>query len=321
MTARSAASSTAAPRESLAERLLRGEAAALSRAITAVESGGREAAEILSAIQPRLGRAQVVGFTGPPGAGKSTLVSAFITGLRRQGKTVGVVAVDPSSPVSGGAILGDRIRMGDHSADPGVFVRSLASRGHLGGLARTAGHAVDVMDAAGRDVVILETVGAGQSEVEIAESADTTVVVCAPGLGDDVQALKAGILEIADIFAVNKGDLMGAERTARQLRAMLKLRAESDWTPPVVTTVATSGDGVGELAEAVVAHGEVRRRAGLGRDPALRMRRLLASAAAERFRQHLSASGNSEVDRLAEAVQSGEVSFDEAVARLLGSST
>lgn len=302
----------------LAERLLRGEPAALARAITVVENHRPEAADLLRAIRSQLGRARVVGFTGPPGAGKSTLVSAFIACLRRRKKTVGVLAVDPSSPLSGGAILGDRIRMGEHSTDPGVFVRSLAARGHLGGLARAAGHIVDLMDAFGHETVILETVGAGQSEVEIIDTADTTVVVCAPGLGDDVQALKAGILEIADVFAVNKGDLPGAERTARQLRGMLQLRAASDWTPPVVTTIATNGEGVAELLDAVDTHAEARRANGRQRDPETRLRGLLIAAAAECFRERLRTGDNPQLDRLATAVQSGTLDFDRAVARLLG---
>ena len=318
MTAKLAAAAPSSARPGLGARLLRGEAVALSRAITAVENNGAEAAGIFRDIQPHLGRARVIGFTGAPGAGKSTLVNAFIHCLRQQGKTVGVIAIDPSSPISGGAILGDRIRMGDHSADPDVFVRSLASRGHLGGLARAAGHAIDLMDAAGRDVVILETVGVGQSEVEIAEAADTTVVVCAPGLGDDIQAIKAGILEIADVLAVNKGDLPGAERTSRQLRGMLKLRSRSDWMPPVVTTVATSGAGVPELVEVVAAHGDRRRAGGCRRDPGRFIRQLLASAAAEYFREQLRSGEGSLLDDLTQAVQSGEISFDQAVRRLLG---
>lgn len=303
---------------SLGDRLLAGEPAALARAISAIEREGDQAIAVLQWIQPHLGRARVVGFTGAPGAGKSTLVNAFIHHLRKQGQTVGVIAIDPSSPISGGAILGDRIRMGDHSADPGVFIRSLASRGHLGGLARAAAHTIDLMDAAGRDYIILETVGVGQSEVEIAEAVDTTVVVSAPGLGDDIQAIKAGILEVADILVVNKGDIAGADRTARQLRAMLQLRLKSDWTPPVITTTATSAAGVSELAEAVAAHAAARGKPGRGRDPAQLLRRLLASAAAERFRDRLRDGPNPLLDRLAAATQAGEIPFEQAVDRLLG---
>jgi LAO/AO transport system kinase len=185
------------------EHLLAGDRAALARAITAVENETAEAPLVLKAIRPALGRASVVGFTGAPGAGKSTLVSAYVAELRRRNLGVGVVAVDPSSPITGGALLGDRIRMTAHATDPGVFIRSLASRGHLGGLSRTASRVIDVMDAAGKDVVLVETVGAGQSEVEIADVADVRVVVLAPGLGDEIQAIKAGILEIADILVVN----------------------------------------------------------------------------------------------------------------------
>lgn len=305
------------PVATLVERLLAGEAAALARAITAVENAGPEMAEILGAIQPRLGHARVVGFTGPPGAGKSTLVSAYVGELRRHEQTVGVVAVDPSSPLSGGAILGDRIRMVEHTSDPGVFVRSLASRGHMGGLARSAAHVIDVMDAAGRDVIVLETVGAGQSEVEVAEAADTTVVVCAPGQGDDVQAIKAGILEVADILVVNKADLLLAERTARQLRSMLGMREASVWEVPVLLTTATTGAGVGELAEAVERHATSAsgRRA---HDPGARVRRLLAGVAGQLVHDRVAgADGDAGIAELCGAVQRGELDFDAAARRLL----
>ncbi|MCH6588758.1 MAG: methylmalonyl Co-A mutase-associated GTPase MeaB, partial [Proteobacteria bacterium] len=202
-------------------RLRSGEPLALARAITAVENETGDAAEILRAIQPHLGGARVHGFTGPPGVGKSTLVDAYITELRKRDLSVGVIAVDPSSPVSGGAILGDRVRMTSHGLDPEVFVRSIAARGHLGGLSATTAFVVDVMDAAGKDVIVIETVGTGQSEVEVAQIADTKVVICAPGAGDDVQAIKAGILEIGDLLVVNKADLPAAEVTAAYLRGML----------------------------------------------------------------------------------------------------
>ena len=200
------------------------------------------------------------GFTGPPGVGKSTLVDAYITELRKRDLSVGVIAVDPSSPVSGGAILGDRVRMTSHGVDPQVFVRSIAARGHLGGLSATAAFIVDVLDAAGKDVVIVETVGTGQSEVEVAQVADTKVVVCAPGAGDDVQALKAGIIEIGDVLVVNKADLPDAEPTMKRLAAMLTLRHRPDvpggWTPEVLATTATTGAGVAALADAIQRHDE-----------------------------------------------------------------
>jgi LAO/AO transport system ATPase len=191
----------------------------------------------------------VIGVTGPPGGGKSTLVAALLGALRARGRTVAVVAIDPSSPITGGAVLGDRVRMGMHQSDPGVFIRSMASRGHLGGLARSAAGVVDVLDAAGFHSVIVETVGAGQSEVEITRIADTRLVVCPPGLGDDIQAIKAGILEIADAFVVSKADLPDAQRTERELLAMLKLRRGDTPRPPVLRTVATDGTGLDELCD------------------------------------------------------------------------
>ena len=208
-----------AEKPGLLARLLAGQTAALARAISIVERDGPTVSALLKAIQPHLGRAIVVGFTGPPGAGKSTLVNAFIGEMRGRGRTVAVAAVDPSSPITGGAVLGDRIRMAEHTMDAGVFIRSLASRGHLGGLSASAARVADLMDAAGFDVIVLETVGAGQSEVEMAEMADVRIVISAPGLGDDVQAIKAGILEIADILVVNKSDLPLAKRTVGQLQA------------------------------------------------------------------------------------------------------
>jgi LAO/AO transport system kinase len=196
-----------------------------------------------------VGRAHVVGVTGPPGGGKSTLVSGLIRQLRARGHTVAVVAVDPSSPFTGGAVLGDRIRMGEHQADEGVFIRSLASRGHLGGLARSAIDVVDVFDAAGYHTVIVETVGAGQSEVEVTRIADTRLVVCPPGLGDDIQAIKAGVLEIADAFVVSKADLPDAQRTENELLSMLTLRRGPAAKPPVLRTIATTGEGLRELVD------------------------------------------------------------------------
>jgi len=241
----------------LAERIRGGDRRALARAITAVENETREAASIRTALAAHLGHAQVTGVTGPPGAGKSTLVNALVKELVGRGRRVAVIAVDPSSPVTGGAVLGDRVRMGEMQGHEAVFIRSLATRGHLGGLSRTAAQVVDVLDAAGFDDVLVETVGAGQSEVEIAKIAAHRLVVCPPGLGDDVQAIKAGILEIADAFVVNKADLPDADRTERELRAMLALRkdAAADAQPPVLKTVATSGEGVAALADWLRARG------------------------------------------------------------------
>lgn len=295
---------------SLVERLLRGEPAALARAITAVETESARGRDILRAVQPRLGRARLVGFTGPPGAGKSTLVGAYVGELRKRGKSVGVIAVDPSSPISGGAILGDRLRMTEHAGDPGVFIRSLASRGHLGGLSPAASRIADLMDAAGKDVVILETVGAGQSEVEVAEVADVAVVVCAPGLGDDVQAIKAGILEIADVLVVNKSDLPLADRTRRQLKAMLQLRAARA-DVAVLSTTATSGEGVAALADAVEAVWAAKGRP----PPGTRLKRIIADAAAREIRARILASP--QLAALSSAVERGELDVASAAAALV----
>jgi LAO/AO transport system kinase len=240
----------------LADAILAGNRRALARGITAVETGGAPARALLSTLYPHTGRAHIVGITGAPGAGKSTLVNALALHWRRVGKTIGIVAVDPSSPFTGGALLGDRIRMQPLGGDPGVFVRSMASRGRLGGIARATGDAVDLLDAAGFDLVIVETVGAGQGEVEIASAAHTTLVIEVPGMGDDVQSIKAGILEIADIFVVNKADREGAEQMIRQLRAMLHLGGppRSGWEPPILPAVAMREEGIAEIAAAVERH-------------------------------------------------------------------
>ncbi len=240
----------------LTERAREGDRRALARVISIVENGGAEARAALAKLYIHTGRARVLGVTGPPGAGKSTLVNAVALELRARGKTVAIVAVDPTSPFTGGAVLGDRIRMQPLGGDQGVFVRSMASRGQLGGIARATADVVKVFDAVGFDVVIVETVGAGQAEVEIAREAHTVIVVEVPGLGDDVQAIKAGILEIADIFVVNKADRDGAGNVARQLKTMLQLgeTEQTGWTPPILMAVASRGDGLSETVDAVVAH-------------------------------------------------------------------
>jgi LAO/AO transport system ATPase len=243
-----------APDHPLLAPLLAGDRRAVARAISAIENGAPGCEPIAAVAAARSGRAHVVGITGAPGAGKSTLINALLGEMIRRGRRIGVVAVDPSSPLTGGAVLGDRVRMGEHGAHERVFIRSIASRGHLGGVSRTTRQIVDVLDAAGFDTVIVETVGAGQSEVEIMEIADTRVVVCPPGLGDDVQAIKAGILEIADLLVVNKADLPAAETTARELKEMLRLRAGSRADVAVLKTVATRGEGIAELADRVEAH-------------------------------------------------------------------
>ncbi|OGO40669.1 MAG: GTPase, partial [Chloroflexi bacterium RBG_16_57_9] len=262
----------------LVERALAGERRATARLLTVVETGGPGAREALARLYPRTGQAHIIGVTGAPGAGKSSLVNAMTRAYRARGLTIGVIAVDPTSPFTGGAILGDRIRMQDLHGDTGVFIRSMATRGSLGGLAWATRDAIKVLDAVGYQIVIVETVGAGQSEVDIAAAADTTIVVTVPGLGDDIQAIKAGILEIADVFAVNKADREGADTVVAQLRTMLSLGASrprqmwhhgvqvdvpaesstpsSDhrWTPPICKTIAVKGEGVLDLLKAVDAH-------------------------------------------------------------------
>jgi LAO/AO transport system kinase len=237
----------------LAERVLAGDARAIARAISLVEDEASDAAELVRDLYPRTGRAYLVGVTGPPGAGKSTLVDKMTTELRRAGQTVGIIAVDPTSPFSGGAVLGDRVRMGAHYGDEGVFIRSMATRGHLGGLARATSDVALVLDAAGKDVVVIETVGVGQDEVDIVRMADISIVVLVPGTGDEVQALKAGIMEIADIFVVNKADRDGADRLVQSVSAMLALHTfePGDWRPPILKTEATTGVGVQQLIDAV----------------------------------------------------------------------
>ena len=241
----------------LVEQARAGRPRAVARLISLVEGASPQLREVMAALAPLAGNASVIGLTGSPGVGKSTSTSALVSAYRRLGKRVGVLAVDPSSPFSGGALLGDRVRMQEHATDPEVFIRSMATRGHLGGLAWSAPQAIRVLDAAGCEVVLVETVGVGQSEVEIAAQADTTVVLLAPGMGDGIQAAKAGILEIGDVYVVNKADRDGADATARELNHMLSLgeaRAAGDWRPPIVKTVAARGQGVDELVEALEKH-------------------------------------------------------------------
>jgi LAO/AO transport system kinase len=229
---------------------------AVARLISLVEDAAPELREVMAALAPKTGRARIVGLTGSPGVGKSTSTSALVTAFRKRGLRVGVLAVDPSSPFSGGALLGDRVRMQDHATDPGVFIRSMASRGHLGGLSWSTPQALRVLDAAGCEVILVETVGVGQAEVEVASLADTTIVLLAPGMGDAIQAAKAGILEVADVYVVNKADREGADNTVRDLRNMISQGdgPHGGWKPPIVKTVAARGEGVDELVERLDEH-------------------------------------------------------------------
>ncbi|HEY7478215.1 MAG TPA: methylmalonyl Co-A mutase-associated GTPase MeaB [Actinomycetota bacterium] len=240
--------------DALVAGVLAGEARAVARAISLVEDGGPELQLLSARIFERTGRAATVGLTGAPGVGKSTLAAGLVAAARRQGKRIAVLAVDPTSPFTGGALLGDRVRMQEHATDPDVFIRSMATRGHLGGMALAAPEAVRILDAAGYDVVVVETVGVGQAEVDVAAATDTVVVTLAPGLGDAVQIAKAGILEIADIFVVNKGDRDGSSQVVRDLRQMLHLGEARDREPPVLTTIAGTGEGVPELWRAIEDH-------------------------------------------------------------------
>src|SRR6266508_804703 len=246
----------------LVNRIAAGEPYAVARAISRVEDGAADVSELMKELFPRTGRALIVGITGAPGAGKSTLVDKLAAFYRRQGERVGIIAVDPSSPFSGGAILGDRIRMQTLALDKGVFIRSMATRGHLGGLARATVEAVAILDAAGYEKIIVETVGVGQDEVEIAKTADVCVVVLVPGMGDDVQAMKAGIMEIGDVLVINKADRDGVLRTEKELEALLSLSDRADeWQPPIVKTVAIENKGIEELAAAIDLAREVQKTA------------------------------------------------------------
>jgi LAO/AO transport system kinase len=267
------------------QQILAGDLRALARAATLVENRSPTAHELLKEIFPKTGKATVIGITGSPGAGKSSLVDKITQQLRAENKQVGIIAVDPTSPYTGGAILGDRIRMLNHHADPGVFIRSMATRGWLGGLAAATTDMALLFDAAGREIVLIETVGVGQDEVEIAKLADATVVVLVPGMGDDVQAIKAGIMEIADVFVINKSDQPGGDRLEREIKAIQSLSTRKDgWVPPIVSTVATDGQGIAEVLAAVrsfLAHGGAKDRAVANWN--LRLREMLRERLLERF--------------------------------------
>jgi GTPase len=297
--------------EETIERALAGDVRALARLVSLVENGAPELRPVMKALAPLTGGARVIGLTGAPGVGKSTMTTALVSAYRERDLRVGVLAVDPTSPFTGGALLGDRVRMQDHATDPGVFIRSMASRGHLGGLAAATPQALRVLDAAGFGVVLVETVGVGQAEVEVASLADTTLVLVAPGTGDAVQAAKAGILEAGDIFVVNKCDSPSAQETVRNLRTMIAMaeRGEGDWKPPIVMTTATAGEGIADLTAALDAHwswldfsGERdrRRRA--------RAREEVAAIAVAALRQRMGGlPGDSRLDELAARVAAGEL--------------
>jgi LAO/AO transport system kinase len=240
--------------QQLVAELLQGNRRAAARLISQVENDDPQKLDLLKEIYPHTGKAYVVGITGAPGSGKSSLVDCLLQQMRREGLSVGVIAVDPTSPFSGGAILGDRIRMQDHALDPGIFIRSMGTRGSLGGLSRATREAIQVLDAFGKDIVLVETVGVGQSEVDIVRTADSTLVVLTPAGGDSVQTIKAGIMEIADIFVINKADLPGAERTAAEINAMLDMKSGIPWRPPVMPTVSTRNEGIDELWASLSRH-------------------------------------------------------------------
>jgi len=300
----------------LVARMRAGERRAIAAVITELERMSAVAPRLLQAMQAYLGHALVIGFTGPPGAGKSTLVNALIAHARSLDRRVGVIAVDPSSPVSGGAILGDRIRMTAALDDDGVFVRSLASRGYLGGLSPAAVRIIDALDAAGFDLVLLETVGTGQSEIDVAEVADVRVVISAPGLGDDIQAMKSGLLEIADILVVNKGDRPGAEETLQHLKGALSIRAAGR-DKPVLKTSATTGEGVASLFESITRAGTDAAAGGALPRRRRRARYLIARAAADIVAERIKGGSAKNLDALADAVLQGDMTPDAAAKALL----
>jgi len=305
----------------LVARARAGEVRAVARLVSLVEDESPLLREVMAALAPHAGGAQVIGITGSPGVGKSTTTNALVGALRDAGRRVGVLAVDPSSPFSGGALLGDRVRMSDHAADAGVYIRSMAARGHLGGLAWSTPQAIRVLDAAGYDVVLVETVGVGQSEVDIAAQADTTLVLLAPGMGDGIQAAKAGILEIGDVYVVNKADRDGADQVRRDLRSMMSLAARSPgaWRPPVVATVARAGTGVEELAAAIEEHHAWLGSTGeLARRRTRRARGEIEAIAVTALRSRWAdVGGRAELDALAARVVAGECSPYAAADELL----
>ena len=309
--------------DDLVARARKGDPRSVARLISLVEDASPQLRDVSAGLAPYAGHAQIVGLTGSPGVGKSTTTAALVAALRESGQRVGVLAVDPSSPFTGGALLGDRVRMQDHATDPEVYIRSMATRGHLGGLAWATPQALRVLDAAGCDVILVETVGVGQSEIEIAGLADTTLVLLAPGMGDGIQAAKAGILEIGDIYVINKADRDGANQVRRELRTMLGMaeRPDDDWRPPIVLTVATKSEGVGDLADKIAEH-----RTWLTESGALERRRVRrardeieAIAVTELRSRFADLHGDARLDDLAAAVTKGELDPYAAAADIVAS--
>jgi LAO/AO transport system kinase len=308
--------------DDLVARARKSEPRAVARLITLIENASPQLRPVMAALNPLAGKARIIGLTGSPGVGKSTSTNALVRAFREQDLRVGVLAVDPSSPFTGGALLGDRVRMQDHASDPGVFIRSMASRGHLGGLSWAAPQAIRVLDAAGCDVILVETVGVGQAEVEIASLADSTIVLVSPGMGDSIQAAKAGILEIADVFVVNKADRDGAQQTVRDLRNMIALAAPEGWKPPIVPTVAVKDEGVADVIERLGEHLSWMEGSGeLGRRRRARARDEIEAIAVTTLRERMGdLHGHQRLDVLAEKVLDGScdpyAAADELVAGL-----
>jgi LAO/AO transport system kinase len=299
------------------KRALAGERRAVARLISVVEDGGAELGAAMRALYPHTGSGYTIGITGAPGAGKSTLTERVIARARKDGHKIGVLAVDPSSPFSGGALLGDRVRMQSHATDPDVFIRSMATRGHLGGISLATPEAVRVLEASGKDIVIIETVGVGQSEVEITDACDTTIVVLNPGWGDAVQTAKAGLMEIADVFAVNKADRPGAKETVRELRQMLEL-SDSEWKPEIVETIATKGDGIDDLWTAVEKHRAWQEERGLlDARRTRRVRREIREIVAERFRDRVDSEARDLLEEVTDQVLRREIDPYAAADRIL----
>jgi LAO/AO transport system kinase len=303
--------------EDAVERALSGDRRAVARLISSVEDGGPDVGALMRRLYPHTGDAYTVGVTGAPGAGKSTLTEQLVGRARRHGRNVGVLAVDPSSPFSGGALLGDRVRMQSHATDPDVFIRSMATRGHLGGISLATPEAVRVLDACGKDFIVIETVGVGQAEVEITDACDTTLVVLNPGWGDAVQAAKAGLMEIADVFVVNKADRQGTRETVRELRQMLDL-SEAERKPEIVQTVATKGEGTNELWDAISKHRAYQEEHGLlEKRRRRRIEREIREIVAERYRARVETDAGAQLKKLADAVERRELDPYEAADRLM----